>query len=218
MIVDEQLFYGTPKRIFEGHYNTHGWGGDEQDGSSLFSQMLFDHLYYALDHVTIDGSYFEFGVYQGKTTRRIARKIAPKTLYGFDVFTTGLPEAWFCVPKGGFSTDVPVIDEPNIELVVGLYQDTCPVFEHKSPIAFMHVDCDLYSSTKTIFDSFGNYIIPGTVIVFDEYYNYPGFEHHEYKAFKEFLEAKNLAASPIAAIHHEGASPASFIVQEKDKA
>ena len=26
-----------------------------------------------------------------------------------------------------------------------------------------------------------------TIIVFDEFYNYPGWKHHEYKAFTEFL-------------------------------
>jgi hypothetical protein len=31
-------------------------------------------------------------------------------------------------------------------------------------------------------------IVSGTVIVFDEFYNYPGFEEHEFKAFQEFLD------------------------------
>jgi hypothetical protein len=56
------------------------------------------------------------------------------------------------------------------------------------PIAFMHVDCDLYSSTKTIFEFLGDAIGPGTVILFDEYFNYPNWEQHEYKAFQEFSE------------------------------
>ncbi len=50
----------------------------------------------------------------------------------------------------------------------------------------MHVDCDIYSSTKTIFDLLASRIVAGTVIVFDEYFNYPGWRHHEYKAFQEF--------------------------------
>jgi hypothetical protein len=28
----------------------------------------------------------------------------------------------------------------------------------------------------------------GTVIVFDEYFNYPNWEHHEFKAWQEFVE------------------------------
>jgi len=28
---------------------------------------------------------------------------------------------------------------------------------------------------------------PGTIIVFDEYFNYPNWERHEFKAWKEFV-------------------------------
>ena len=31
-------------------------------------------------------------------------------------------------------------------------------------------------------------IVPGTVIVFDEYFNYPGWQEHEHKAFQEFVK------------------------------
>jgi hypothetical protein len=33
---------------------------------------------------------------------------------------------------------------------------------------------------------------PGTVIVFDEYFNYPGWRQHEYKAFQEFIAESGL--------------------------
>ena len=58
-----------------------------------------------------------------------------------------------------------------------------------TPIAFLHVDCDIYASTKDIFDQFVGNIVTGTVIVFDEFYNYPGSEEHEFRAFQEFLES-----------------------------
>jgi hypothetical protein len=29
--------------------------------------------------------------------------------------------------------------------------------------------------------------VPGTVILFDEYFNFPNWEQHEYKAFQEFV-------------------------------
>jgi hypothetical protein len=29
--------------------------------------------------------------------------------------------------------------------------------------------------------------VPGTIILFDEYFNYPNWEVHEYKAFQEFV-------------------------------
>lgn len=210
---NEELFYGTPKKIFKGHYNQHGWGGDDYECTSLYCNMIMDHIYHALDHVSIEGDYFEFGVHQGRSITRIANKIRPKKIYGFDVFTTGMPEPWYCVPKGGFATPVPSFKEDNIELVVGLFEDSCPKFVSHNNVAFMHIDCDLYSSTKTVFDCFQDRIVPGTVIVFDEYYNYPGFEEHEYKAFKEFLQMKSYEAEPIGALETNAAAPASFIIK-----
>jgi len=53
----------------------------------------------------------------------------------------------------------------------------------------IHVDCDIYSSTRTIFELLGQRMVTGSVIVFDEYFNYPGWRQHEYKAFQEFIAA-----------------------------
>lgn len=57
---------------------------------------------------------------------------------------------------------------------------------------FLHIDCDLYSSTKVVFDFLKNQIVKGTVIVFDEYFNYPGWQNGEFKAFKEFVIQNNV--------------------------
>jgi hypothetical protein len=38
----------------------------------------------------------------------------------------------------------------------------------------------------------GNRIVPGTVIVFDEYWNYPNWKEHEFKAFQEFVNKVGL--------------------------
>ena len=84
----------------------------------------------------------------------------------------------------------------NVELLQGLFVDTIPPFlsstAHQN-VSFIHIDCDLYSSTKTIFNLLGDRIVPGTVIVFDEYFNYPGWRKHEFKAFQEFISARRLS-------------------------
>ena len=59
-------------------------------------------------------------------------------------------------------------------------------------ISYLHIDCDLYSSTKDIFDLLGHLIAPGTVIVFDEYFNYAGWKDGEYLAFQEFVLCQSL--------------------------
>jgi hypothetical protein len=71
----------------------------------------------------------------------------------------------------------------------GWFCDTLPLFldEHIESVRFLHVDCDLYSSTKTIFSALADRLVSGTIIVFDEYFNYPGWQECEYKAFMEFV-------------------------------
>jgi hypothetical protein len=43
----------------------------------------------------------------------------------------------------------------------------------------------LYAATKDIFEHLRDYIVPGTIIVFDEYWNYPKWQQHEYQAWQE---------------------------------
>lgn len=57
----------------------------------------------------------------------------------------------------------------------------------------MHIDSDLYSSAVTIFNNAQNYIKSGTVIVFDEFFNYSGFENEEFRAFHEFINRTQLS-------------------------
>lgn len=157
------------------------------DGAQLFNapRPLYDH---ALDARRIAGLTLEFGVASGRTIRHIAARTAG-TVHGFDAFQ-GLPEAWkFGRGKGAFARAAPPAVPANVELVIGWFADTLPGFAaaHPEPISFLHVDCDLYASTVEILAHLGTHIAPGTVVVFNEYFNYPGWEHHEIKAWKEFV-------------------------------
>jgi predicted O-methyltransferase YrrM len=49
----------------------------------------------------------------------------------------------------------------------------------------MNIDCDIYSSTKTVLELLANRVIPGTIIVFDEYIGNEHWRDDEYKAFQE---------------------------------
>lgn len=145
-------------------------------------------LKFAIKKAKIDGLWMEFGVYRGQTINLIAEK-ANKTIYGFDSFQ-GLPEAWRAdYPKGAFKVNRLPQYHKNVVLVKGLFEDTIPLFikSHPEPISFMHIDCDLYNSTKTIFDNLEKQIVTGTIICFNEYFNYPGWKKGEFKAFNEFV-------------------------------
>ena len=101
----------------------------------------------------------------------------------------------------------------NVELIKGWFDETLPSFvcrpeiiPHK--VAFLHIDCDLYSSTKTIFKFLGDQITEDTVIAFDEIYGYNGFHEHEAKAFAEFLIEHKWNYEPL--IRVQGADNTPF--------
>lgn len=151
---------------------------------------LRETLEYGLKIAPSDGLALEFGVWSGSTLRIIASaRAGTGGVYGFDSFD-GLPEPWRTgFPAGMFAADGQP-DVPGAELVVGLFADTLPAFlaEHEEPVAFVHVDCDLYSSTATVLAQVGPRLRPGSVIVFDEYFNYPGWPEHEHRAWAEYVE------------------------------
>lgn len=147
-----------------------------------------DALDYAIDKVSIDGLVCEFGVFKGKSMNHIARRFNQE-VHAFDSFE-GLPETWVSDYKVGyFALDKLPKFEKNVVVQKGLFDATLPGFveKYKENISFLHIDCDLYSSTKTVFDFLNKKIVVGTVIIFDEYFNYPLWEQHEFKAFQEFV-------------------------------
>jgi len=162
-----------------------------------------DLLEYALSFAKLDGFYAEFGVYQGETLAFVANRV-DKVVYGFDSFE-GLPDDWFLgVTKGYFSLkgELPklAVTQNNYRLLKGWFNETLPGFTEQidGPAAFIHVDCDLYESTKAIFEGLADRIVAGTVIVFDEYLNYPGWQNHEFKAFKEFCASRGVTYRYLA--------------------
>ena len=65
--------------------------------------------------------------------------------------------------------------------------------EGSGPVAIVHMDCDLYASSKTVLELIGPRLVPGTVMVFDDYFNYPNWQAHEFRAFQELVGARRLA-------------------------
>lgn len=160
----------------------------------------------ALQAVTLDGLVAEFGVYKGTSLTQIAKFFPDQTVHGFDSFV-GLPVAWGGTSKGAGAFDTgatpPQLSVTNVEFHVGWFEDTVPIFakEHDGPLAFAHLDADLYSSTKTVFDTIGDWFVPGTIVVFDEYFGYHGWQHHEHKAFQEFLSTSGLSFQALSLGH-----------------
>jgi hypothetical protein len=155
-----------------------------------------DLLKFALSRAPAEGLVLEFGVEKGASLRHLAG-LRRGQVHGFDSFE-GLPGDWSGTKEGAgaFSLKGKLPKVPaNAVLHVGWFDKTLPEFLAADPAdcALVHVDCDIYTSTVTIFEQLRGRIKPGTVIVFDEYFNYPGWRAHEYKAFQEFIAASGLA-------------------------
>ncbi|MHD0303309.1 TylF/MycF/NovP-related O-methyltransferase [Rhodococcus erythropolis] len=149
-----------------------------------------DTLRHALGQIEIPGMALEFGVASGTTLRIITEAFTERegTVAGFDVFS-GLPETWRTgFPVGEFAQES-IPEVPGAQLVPGLFEDALPSFlnDKSGPVAFLHLDADLYSSTKTVLDLLGDRLVPGSIVVFDEFFNYPGWQQHEYRAWTEFV-------------------------------
>ena len=154
-------------------------------------------------------NWIELGVATGNSIRlfsSIAKKLglSPK-ISGFDSFE-GMPEDWHGrVKKGDLSHPMPKFKDKNITLFKGWFETSLPEFvdrELTEQIGFLHIDSDLYSSAKTAFENFTNYIGSGTVILFDEYWNYAEYADHEYKAFGEFIQDNELEFEYIGYHRH----------------
>ena len=139
-------------------------------------QLPCSPLQYVLrqELVNQDGLWLEFGVGSGHTLNLICEYRKKGTVYGFDSFE-GLPTDW----RPGFLKGA----------LLSKIENTGATFltvETARSISLLHIDCDLYSSTKTVFSYLGSRLTTGSIIVFDELIGYPSFEKHELKAFYEF--------------------------------
>lgn len=145
-----------------------------------------------------DGNLIEFGVYNGKCLEQIVKgfKRPFKEVWGFDSFC-GLPKdaseegnpEWHAgsfnvcndgVP-GGFSSVEDAIKfitervgRPDIKLIQGWFKDSLtPELGKKlqNSVSYIHIDCDLGSSTKTVLNWLFYYRVPmiGCIVRYDDF-------------------------------------------------
>jgi hypothetical protein len=171
-----------------------------------FSPFDIFHLSSTLDFTDPHGAFLEFGSDSGRSTRLIETfflshpaDYSQSLVYGFDSFL-GLPEDWReGFPVGYFQRGgvPPYPETDHIRWVIGSFDSTVASFLaslafSSIPISFMHIDCDLYSSTSIILSSLlqhSEQLIPTgscLILLFNELIDYSTYEDHEIKAFYEF--------------------------------
>lgn len=165
-------------------------------GCERFVGLPNQVLEQALELATVDGHVAEFGVHGGRSLARLTDRAAG-TVHGFDSFR-GLPEDFTdgtragAYDLGGVAPQVAA----NAVLHVGDFAETLPAFaaEIADPARLWHVDCDLYSSTRSVFDALGDRLRPGSVVVFDDFTGIAGVEQHERRAWDELCAARRIRA------------------------
>jgi O-methyltransferase len=155
------------------------------------------HKTYASDVI----NYLEFGVFEGESIRKWVEmnKALESRFVGFDSFE-GLPEAWGkALDAGAFDVKgaIPVIDDGRVSFVKGWFQDSLPGFLSDFDNArrlVINIDADLHSSALYCLTMLDRYIVPGTIIIYDEFVS----SLHEFRAHNEYCRAFRREMKAIA--------------------
>ena len=141
--------------------------------------------------LALEGDILECGVFRGRSLLRmatVARDLCPeKRVIGLDSFD-GFPSDTITADdlgpgrtlekvrgrfKGASRTPLRLMRAAadmklNIELMPGFFDKTLPALAGRK-FCFVHLDCDIYESYKTCLDALYEQVVPGGVILFDEY-------------------------------------------------
>ncbi|MEO5350684.1 MAG: TylF/MycF family methyltransferase [Magnetococcus sp. YQC-3] len=141
-------------------------------------KVLFD---YATIASSLEGDFFECGVYKGGTSMMLSNIINPKnTLHLFDTFE-GMPEVNTKFDnyhkKGDFSNtslesvskNVNSITKCPVLFYKGFIPDTFKQIPENQKISFAHIDVDIYQSIKDCCEFIYPRMVEYGVIVFDDY-------------------------------------------------
>lgn len=161
----------------------------------------------------LPGDILEFGVYKGSSLirlmsfRNLLENDFSRRVYGFDIFGKfpdslslesdrefvkefekqgghgiSSKQLQFFLNEKGFQ---------NYELIKGNILETIPVFVKENPaqkIALLHIDIDVYEPTQLILETFWDKIVPGGILILDDYGRVEG----ETRAVDEFFEGKDI--------------------------
>ena len=178
-----------------------------------------DLLEYSVKQAVNDGLFLEFGVWKGDSLKYLAECRSDRRFYGFDTFK-GLPEWWSdFYPKGHMELDAPPYVPGDVILVEGLFQDTLEPFleEHDGSVSFLHLDADLYSSTKYVLFTLADAgrLQKGTIIEFDEVF-YQDSAHtvldDEHRVYNEFMEKYDVKVRWLKFFQHRATTRGCLIV------
>ena len=176
-----------------------------EKNSADYEQSIHRHLIESTEQITLQGHWCEFGVREGRSLHWLIDKHPTQIIHAFDSWQ-GLPEDWDngTGKVADMSCDPPTVPG-HIQLHKGWFKDTLPAWKlmNKEPIAFLHMDADIYSSTKEVLLALDKQIVPGTIITFDEFCNFrlsgkmSKWQDQEFLALIEWLDECQRKVRPI---------------------
>jgi hypothetical protein len=206
--------------------------------SEIISQLREDIVSNNVNFLK-DKSFFEFGVYEGKSLLMfydLYKKylsIENSSFYGFDSFQ-GLPEEIkdknnpsYC-SKGEYSVAGNIsegLNQEKIKIVKGFFSESLTedfAASLNQKIGLLHIDCDIYTSTYQALDFCfkNNLIVPGTIIMYDDWGGYHEKQVNEFEcgeglAHKEIMQKYNKKCifKPRTVITENYHEIATFIVE-----
>jgi hypothetical protein len=146
-------------------------------------------LRFAAELVTVTGPVVKFGVGGGESLLLLAERLFGREIFGFDTLL-GLPEDWRPGHPAGSDARDKAPQVRGTTILTGPYDQTVSAFlaEHPDPFALLHLDTAVYSETKLALDLVADRIVAGTVVILGEYFNYPGWQRGQFKAWAEFAD------------------------------
>ena len=215
----------------------------EEYGSFVDREYIsfFRKCFQMLGFNGISGDYLEFGSHKARTFPKAFLALAaathciPRHFWAYDSFC-GLPES--DVPEdehpmwttGRFCTDQQEfirkcveqgVSRESFTIVPGFFEDTigencAPQTTSPTDVALAFVDCDMYSSSRTVLQFLKPLLKNGMIIAFDDYYCYSDKRPSgERLALREFLsELPDIHLLEYGQFHWAGMS---FIVEMSEK-
>ena len=141
---------------------------------SLVGDDAQESMIIAASTTPLGGCIVEVGVYRGGTAWQLAAlaRVRGVPLYLYDTFT-GIP--YRNVEKGDTHVvgDFSDVNEAEVRAAIpdaifckGVFPDT---LVEMGPISFVHCDCDQYQAVKDVITHLYPKLLPGGMIVFDDY-------------------------------------------------
>ena len=158
-------------------------------------QALREHFFSSEALARRPGQVLDFGVATGESTMMLGNALMNtqnRKVVGFDAFL-GIRDAWSKPdrPSGAMSLGgvVPahLVSHEKVEVRVGWVEDTLPLFLRERPegAGLVHLDMDVFPPTKFVLEALGPVLRPGSLLVFDDYFGFIGWQNHSHRAFAE---------------------------------